>query len=734
MKTIRLLGIGESVSGAHPLEIIECDVSVETGESYLGSNVELDDKFKASVKNIERIITEQYDFKKMFPDVKGLGVTFRVCDDELVTKLEDQSFGLPIYTAMIADLYDLNIKDNIFGTGVVFNTGDLSPVSFLPIKSVVIQDNPEAVFIYPSQMTGGYESESMISVSTARAGAMMWTGFEYGRHILPCIDDPAIFFQILVDMVEGHLNNVFIEELVGEIIRIAGSYDMFAISMRANKGRWLIDCLNNASQLNEEHFDSLTQLLDPLIDLDKVWPDPTLREDFIIETIDELADAAVEFPLQSARSGYSFLRIIRQGVDLALLWTTSIRLRHSIMRLEEEILQSPNAAVRKDEIGTAYNNIVRFVSDLDQAGSFVSGQPLHVESPILNINIIYDDYQFSALEFSMPDSPLLPPSRIDHPTALFDSSRSLPPALRRTDWYIDQSAYENLANAYQVSRRFGRNNSFIFPPFIKQGIETHIYWGDGTGTWPPSIDTLYLAGHLYKNGFYGRNVVYDRVLDLGCGTGVHGILLALNSRVKQLDFMDIEPGARLTTALNVYINFLGLGKPFPVDLFKKPVRYEFEGMSSVLFRDGRVDELVSGQSKYDLVICTPPYVPYLSILKDHFMWRAVAGTDLLRYVLKNCRRFSKRTVIQFSELALPEVEEFLGATALLGQQEVGFRIPPLLRYFEGSGDPRLAEAGTLWLEKVKKHLIDSENTNIEFVNKHHHGFKYFHRIRTYLIE
>ena len=116
------------------------------------------------------------------------------------------------------------------------------------------------------------------------------------------------------------------------------------------------------------------------------------------------------------------------------------------------------------------------------------------------------------------------------------------------------------------------------------------------------------------------------------------------------------------------------------------------------------------------------------------MWRAVAGTDLLRFVLKTYPLFTQRLVVQFSEIALSEVFDLIQGYEPVATHIVGFRIPPLLPYFADDGNDRSTKIGNAWFEKVKNSLIDADNTDIDHVKKHHHGFKYFHKVHTYILE
>ena len=63
------------------------------------------------------------------------------------------------------------------------------------------------------------------------------------------------------------------------------------------------------------------------------------------------------------------------------------------------------------------------------------------------------------------------------------------------------------------------------------------YWRRGPELWPPSVDSFSMIEDLEQQGLFTNK--YERVLDLGAGTGFLGVVTAaLNPHVLQVDFSD----------------------------------------------------------------------------------------------------------------------------------------------------------------------------------------------------
>jgi hypothetical protein len=322
-------------------------------------------------------------------------------------------------------------------------------------------------------------------------------------------------------------------------------------------------------------------------------------------------------------------------------------------------------------------------------------------------------------------------STLQNPKALMDSSWGLPLQFQCNNWSPSLSKMEEMDHHEEIRNLFGEKNLILLPNFNNPGgKKVEILWGDNTGTWPPSIDTLKLIHRLNTIGIYREK--YDSILDLGCGTGVHGIMLLRHTGCRKAHFLDIEAGARINTISNMYRNFEEEEKPI---LYTEGEHIINQGSMEELcytVSNENPNHLLYRKNKFDLTICTPPYTPYTDIFEDNGIWKAISGTDLLVFTLKNARIFSRKTIIQFSEMALPVVEPYLKGAKLIAEDIVAFRpMPQLYKYFNPK-DPINHEKGMHWLSKVEKQLIDVDRK--PNLTGDSHGYKYHHKLVTYLIE
>ena len=59
----------------------------------------------------------------------------------------------------------------------------------------------------------------------------------------------------------------------------------------------------------------------------------------------------------------------------------------------------------------------------------------------------------------------------------------------------------------------------------------------------------------------------------------------------------------------------------------------------------------------DLLVCNPPYLPYIDEFSDLMLSHTVAGTDLLKHIIANGKFLAKEVYVNFSTIAKEEVDQ-----------------------------------------------------------------------------
>ena len=193
---------------------------------------------------------------------------------------------------------------------------------------------------------------------------------------------------------------------------------------------------------------------------------------------------------------------------------------------------------------------------------------------------------------------------------------------------------------------------------------TPVLWRSHSAAWPPSIDTLTMMQALADIGVFKRP--YGSVLDLGCGTGILGIMLASRNRYDtSVTFVDWLLTPLLWASVNWAINRPSLGA------------------AEATFELALTPAQLSEERRYDIVVCNPPYLP---VPPEHHHLRAastVAGTELLEDVIARARDLGERVYVSLSHLAMPEATRAAAQagtrlTEVSKPHDVPFRVPRAL--------------------------------------------------------
>ena len=191
-----------------------------------------------------------------------------------------------------------------------------------------------------------------------------------------------------------------------------------------------------------------------------------------------------------------------------------------------------------------------------------------------------------------------------------------------------------------------------------------ILWRQSMQLWPPSIDSVLTYRNLQMAGVLETGA--ESILDLGCGTGVLGVSLARNNpSVRRVGFADWLLTPLLCSTLNAKHNLGSLQLKWQMHL-------------------GMFDDWIGAPSAvpYDLLVCTPPYLPQAKGFDSVWAESPVGGTELLNFLL--CNRIAKNTYVTISTLVHDEAkraakEHHVSMEAIGNPVAVPFRVPAALR-------------------------------------------------------
>lgn len=722
---IPLLGIAEAASGGTGGQAVMASLSLNTTGS-IETSLKVDSRLRAQLQTVVGLArTEALELG--FEAPKSLGLQLEIDDQPELKSLVDASYGLAIYAGVLSLLTGTDLRDGIAATGEVNEEGRLLPVKDPGVKEEAARTSDLGVLLYPA---GQEEAVPGVPVWTARAGAYFWLGPDFFLSALRCLKEPGAIVCRFVDFMNAYAGHYYPSGWGEALRRVAKENPRVGQAFRENRTSWLLAALSGAPGLSDEMLNDFCQLLQPEHVFSRVWATPDGGERFLTESLAALAKAPEKRLEEALWCAASLFRVVRRSFDVARMLRNGSSISQQILSIKTRV--SSYLEDQDPEMLSAWSQISRQLGTLQLLGS--EAEIEQETPPLLLLEMVYGRDRLEAIAFSFPDHPEVSPSRLANPVALYDRSSGLPPAWRTSNWSLSACAMSKLPYAKAIFQRFGSVNGFRFPPMGSSHADpTTIRWEGRTGTWPPSIDTLHLVGVLGDRGFYDRSGAHGRVLDLGCGTGVHGVLFGKVEGVTEVVFLDLEPGAQITTTSNVRNNFEVVGEWSEDRRHGSSRGFDCQETVAEVFC-GHVldyfDPRNDDSARFDLTICTPPYVPFVHELQDPTMWKAVSGTDLLRFALTRWREFTDRMVIQFSEIALPEVESLVDGAEPVATHLVGFRIPPLAAFFEPDASPEKLAQGKRWLQRVEPYLINTDADG----GLEHHGFKYLHRVRTYLLE
>ena len=305
---------------------------------------------------------------------------------------------------------------------------------------------------------------------------------------------------------------------------------------------------------------------------------------------------------------------------------------------------------------------------------------------------------FESLTFTYDNEKL----RIDKPQLLWDCPCYTPQqntktTLRKSQAKKDSSCpIHSHPKGVHVDARFGAGLVLL------KWRKAQFYWRCGAELWPPSVDAFHMLRTLESAGIFRREI--ESVLDLGCGVGFLGILIALNNpHVTRLDLADWLMTPLLYSLLNWQLNGSRLGH---IQVNPK----------LGLFTDWTTTEHVP-RTHYDLVVCNPPYLPILPGHESLARSSTVAGTDLLVRLIKQSKAIGNEVYVQFSNLAWPE--------AKVAAKIAGVELHPVNKFVEVPFRVPLAFSDAAYMQA----LLEQR----DLIERPHERHRYWHTIQTFRV-
>lgn len=215
------------------------------------------------------------------------------------------------------------------------------------------------------------------------------------------------------------------------------------------------------------------------------------------------------------------------------------------------------------------------------------------------------------------------------------------------------------------------------------GIST--FWDSShTNVWAPSIDTILFAKALKK--LLKSRKDFKRIIEIGCGSGFLSKYLLRKSKVKSILVNDINPYA-IKCAMD---NIKDEGASF----------YVGDGIKKIK------------NSKFDLIICNPPYVPR----PKAFGGSPYEGIDLLYMLVHQGQKYLNKKGILITNISslcwdIILKEKPSMKFKILEKMKVPLKVNNILNNKE-------------WLEYLKKRGLKKNYKN---------GYEYWHEIRVIML-
>ena len=316
---------------------------------------------------------------------------------------------------------------------------------------------------------------------------------------------------------------------------------------------------------------------------------------------------------------------------------------------------------------------------------------------------------FNSIEFSTDDKKL----NIKKPELLWDCICKSP-----TETDHENCRIHSHKNGEVITKNFSKNVKIKYGDF-------EFYWRNLDSIWPPSIDSFFFVENIIKNTDIINNPAHKihSVLDIGSGTGFLGIILTcLIKGVKKLYLSDWTTTSYLYSTLNWHHNIKEHSD-------KKNISYNFLIAANTYW--DYLNDIIQRKSKFDLVVCNPPYLPIPEEFHELRTEETTAGTELLEHVIQRSKDLGKITIIQFSHLAEESAQKAARKSKIIlkpiGKQKlVPFRVPYALK-------------NKKYMDWLLDENAEGKKDKWALIRNNHEGskdmrHKFYHYIQSYIIK
>jgi predicted RNA methylase len=320
---------------------------------------------------------------------------------------------------------------------------------------------------------------------------------------------------------------------------------------------------------------------------------------------------------------------------------------------------------------------------------------------------------------------------IENPLLLWQKSRDLPRYYRSSNFKPENCEFSKMPDSSLIEYLFSYEDMDIVLNPGELYSNCKIRWNNKF-KWPASIDAYFLLNTLLKHGYAQKQI--RTMADIGCGTGVIGICLALwNENVQELMCSDIDDILLKVATYNANMNLAEIGR---------------SGFTFNSRRTSGIQFLISEKTKYDVLILTPPYLPQPQELDDEssFLSKFTDGTALLENIIRRGLSVADELILEFSSMAKLEFdreikelgEKYKIKTAKLGEMKVPLRLPRCMPFHPddyGLDDDHEEFNNVLkdYNKKVEYHqkILIKDRNSLKMLEKR--NFKYYHTLYAYSV-